>query len=80
MYANNKNNPELVAISFIGNIIVYGEMFDSTAGAEVLLKRLDISEGDTVSSVSVISPEFVYLFYACNIIGAISNLVDPSFL
>lgn len=77
IYENNKQHLHSIALMYWGNHISYQTLFDSIVGAKDLLSDLQISQGDIVSFVSVITPEMVYLFYACNMLGAVCNMIDP---
>lgn len=77
IYVRNKEYPDNIALTYYGKHISYGKLFRSIAGAEKVLKDLKINKGDVVTFISVITPEFVYLLYACNKLGAIVNLLDP---
>ncbi len=77
VYESNKNDLENTALTYFGKRISYGELFDSTASAMDMLKSFGVSKGDIVSVITVITPEFVYLLYACNMLGAVINIIDP---
>lgn len=77
VYENNKGHRDSTALTYWGNRISYGKLFDSVASAKDTLRMLGVSRGDVVSFISVVTPEFVYLFYACNMLGAVANMIDP---
>ena len=77
IYENNKQRLCSTALTYWGNYISYQTLFDSIVSAKDLLAKLHVSQGDIVSFVSVITPEMVYLFYACNMLGAVCNMIDP---
>lgn len=74
---NNEAYPNDVALSYFENDITFGELFDRirrTAGA---YRAIGVRAGDVVTICSVTTPEIVYTFYALDLIGAVSNMVDP---
>lgn len=74
---NNKDNLDSVAIEYFGNKITYKEMLKKIEETAKSLKKIGVEEGDIVTMAVPSTPEVVYLFYALNKIGAISNMVDP---
>lgn len=76
-YQNNKERKDACAIEYFGRNITYGEVFEGIQKTEAGLRRFGIKEGDIVSAIAVSVPEIIYLFYALNKIGAVSNWIDP---
>lgn len=73
----NYNNLSDEAISFLGKKYTYGELFDKVSEVEKSLLSFGVKKGDIVTIATPNSPENVFLFYAINKIGAISNFIDP---
>ncbi|MBO5621715.1 MAG: acyl--CoA ligase [Butyrivibrio sp.] len=72
-YERNKEFESRTALKYFGQTITYKELFaniDHTAG---MLTDLGVKKGDIVSTCMLSMPEAVYLIYAINKIGAISN-------
>lgn len=77
LWENNKNYLGNVALNYYGKKITFGELFQNIKKVARALWKLGIRKGDVVVLATVTIPETVYLFYALNLIGAVSNMVDP---
>lgn len=66
-----------IALDYFGKKITYKEVFENIEKVAKSLKQLGVKKGDIVTMAMPTSPETVYLFYALNRIGAISNCIDP---
>ncbi|NLD87290.1 MAG: acyl--CoA ligase [Clostridiales bacterium] len=69
--------PDVPAIRYFSrrfNSIEFIEKIDLFASA---LSQSGIKKGDYVSIISVMIPETIFMFYALNKIGAVSNMIDP---
>lgn len=77
IYNKMKNKQNYVALNYFGRKITYKEMFENIERVAKSLKANGIKKGDIVTMAMPTSPETVYLFYALNRIGAISNCIDP---
>jgi len=77
MASENTNNLNMPALNYFGRKITYGEMFENIEKATDAFVSLGIKSGDIVTGISVTTPEVVYIVYALNRIGAISNWLDP---
>lgn len=79
MYAflreNNKSNLEYTAMNYYGRKISFRVLLEKIDDVASALLSLDINKGDIVSLCALNIPEFVYLLYALNKIGAISNWI-----
>lgn len=69
--------PDIVAYDFMGSHVTY-----QTFAAQVLrcaraLKAIGIKEDDKVTICMPNAPQTVIMFYAVNVIGAISNMIHP---
>lgn len=77
LYLNNKDNINRNALNFFGKKITYKRLFDNIDYVADSLLQIGVRPGDIVTIAIANIPEAVYLFYAINKIGAISNIVDP---
>ncbi len=73
----NQDNYLEVALEYFGEEIKYYEMFNQIEIVSKSLCALGVKKGDFVTFCLPNIPEFVYLFYACNKIGAIASLIEP---
>lgn len=71
LYDNNKNNLDQIAIQFFGFKASYKQLFQKIDQVAKALTAYGIQKGDVVSTIIAGIPEFIYLFYATNKIGAI---------
>lgn len=76
MYENNKDHLEDIAFEYFGNKITYKELFKNIDRSAKALISLGVKKGDIVTISSITTPEIMYIFYALNKIGAVSNMVD----
>ena len=77
MHDLNKDYPNDIALEYLDIRVTYGELFqriDETARA---LIGLGVQPGDIVTIAMPNTPEFVYLAYAVNRVGAVMNNVHP---
>lgn len=77
IYNKMKNKQNYIALNYFGRKISYKELFKNIERVAKSLKANGVKKGDIVTMAMPTSPETVYLFYALNRIGAISNCVDP---
>ena len=74
---NNRDYPEDIAIQYLGRKIKYGELcrqIDRTAAA---FSALGVKPGEIVTVALPSIPEALYVVYALNKIGAVSNMIHP---
>lgn len=70
---------KLIAINYFENKISYEKLIKNIDDvAYGLVNKLNIKKGDRVAFCCVNSPEFIYLFYALNKIGAIPCMIYPT--
>ncbi len=79
MVINNIKNLNKNALNFYGIKITYGELLKNIDKIMKSLIALGVKKGDIVTLAMASTPEMVYLFYALNRIGAISNVIDPRY-
>ena len=79
MYAflreNNKGNLDCTAMNYYGRKISFRLLLEKIDAVACALRSLGINKGDIVSLCALNVPEFVYLLYALNKIGAVSNWI-----
>lgn len=76
LYENNKNNLDEIALVFEAKEITYGELFKNIDLYAQALMAHGYKKQDVIALPLPTTPESVYLFYAINKIGAVSNLID----
>lgn len=69
--------PNIYAISYYNNKITYKELIDKITECAKSLKTIGVKEGDIVSICMPNTPSALYMFYAVNLVGAISNMIHP---
>jgi len=57
--------------------ITYKDLFKNIIKTVDSLKKLGVKKGDVVTYASITTPELIYTMYACIIIGAIFDPIDP---
>lgn len=77
MFEGTKEYDDSIAIEYFGTKIKYKEMKKHILEYASALKRVGIEKGDFISICLPNIPELVYLKYAANVVGAVSNLIDP---
>ncbi len=75
LWENNKSNLEYTALNYFGRKITFRVLFEKIDVVASALRSLGIKKGDIVSLCALNIPEFVYLLYALNKIGAVSNWI-----
>ena len=69
--------PNYVAFDFMGKHTTYKQMMANIIECAKSLKALGVREGDRVTIALPNCPQGIYMFYAVNLIGAVSNMVHP---
>lgn len=77
LWESNKDYLDRAALSYYGRKITFKELFDNIKLVAAAFLSIGVKKGDVVIVSSVTTPETIYTFYALNLIGAISNMVDP---
>ena len=75
MMSRNRENLSDTAINYFGRKITYGQLDKEIGACAEALAGMGIGQGDVVSLNMLAMPEMVYLLYAVNRLGAVSNLV-----
>ena len=79
MVVNNNSNLDKNALNFYGIKITYEKLLKNIDKITRSLISLGVKKGNIVTLAMANTPEMVYLFYALNRIGAISNVIDPRY-
>lgn len=74
----NKDNLKRIALNYYGTNTTYKKFFERIDQVASALENLGIKEGNVVTVCMINSPETIYLMFALNKIGAISNMVYGS--
>ena len=77
MKAQNDKHANDIALDYLGVKISYEKLFEKIELFASALNSSGIASGDYVTIVLPNIPEIVYLFYACNRLGVVANLIDP---
>ena len=72
-----KKYPNYVAFDFMGKSTTYKDLRKNVEQCAKSLSMLGIRENDKVTIAMPNCPQAIYIFYAVNLIGAISNMVHP---
>lgn len=76
---SSKDRLNINAINYFGTKISYGTLIKNIDDvAYGLVNKLNIKKGDRVAFCCVNSPEFIYILYALNKIGAIPCMIYPT--
>ena len=75
----NKGHLAECALMYYNNHITYATLFVNVKKTAAALRAAGVAKGDILTAVSVMTPELIYLFYACDMVGATLNLVDPRY-
>lgn len=70
-------NENKTAINYFGKKVTYKELFENINVIANNLLSLGVREKDIVSICMPNTPEVIYLFYACNKIGAVCDMIHP---
>lgn len=77
MFERTENYDNTIAIEYFGIKISYKEMKEKIVEYAKSLNKFGVQKGDFVSICLPNIPEEVYLKYAVNMVGAVSNMIDP---
>ena len=69
--------PKYIALDFMGKSTTYQELVEQIHACARALKSIGIRAGDKVTICMPNCPQTVVMFYAVNLVGAISNMVHP---
>lgn len=72
-----KKYPNIVAYDFMGSHVTYQTFVAQVFRCAKALKAIGIKENDKVTICMPNAPQTVIMFYAVNVVGAISNMIHP---
>ena len=67
----------LIALNYFDHKITYKELFNNIDIVARGLREFGVKEGDVVTVCLPNMPEAIYIFYACNKIGAVCDIIHP---
>ncbi len=73
----DKEDYDYIALNYFDNKINYKTFFNYIDQSARALKQLGVKQGDIVSIMMPNTPEAIYVFYACNKIGAVADMIHP---
>lgn len=77
IYEKRKNELDHTAFIYFNNKIKMKTFFETVEKISKSLKEMGVKEGDIVSVALPNMPEAVYLLYALNRVGAVTDFIDP---
>lgn len=77
MMDSARENKSLIAINYFDNKISYKDLFNNIDITSRALREFGIKQGDVVTICLPNMPEAIYIFYACNKIGAVCDIIHP---
>lgn len=79
IYDNNKDYPNDIALMYYGRKITYEKLFQNVETAKRAFITAGVKRGDNVAFLMLSCPEMVYAILALNQLGAVANMVNPTF-
>ena len=73
LYECNKDYLSNTALNYFGRKITYKKLFENIDKVAAALQANGVKKGDIVSVCTLTAPETIYLLYAINKVGAVSN-------
>ncbi len=73
----NEKGYDRLAIEYFGNKQTYKELIDNIEKCAKSFASMGVKKGDVVTICMPTTPEMVYMLYALNKLGAVSNMIDP---
>lgn len=77
IYENNKDYPNELALKYMDIQVTFAEMWEHIEEVVKALNALGVREGEIITIAMPNTPEFVYLAYAINRVGAVMNIIHP---
>ena len=77
VYETNRNRKDSIALEYGDAQVRYGDFFDKVDERTEFYKSLGIKPDDCLVMSMLMSPEFIYDWYALGRLNAITNLIDP---
>lgn len=75
IWENNKDYLDDIALRYYGTKITYEKLFENIKKAATAFYSMGVRKADTVTIMSMHTPECIYSVYGLNYIGAIANMV-----
>ena len=69
--------PEYIAYEYYGTTVTYRAFYEKIRDTAKSLRAQGVRENDTVSICMPNTPEALMMFYAVNMIGAVSSMIHP---
>lgn len=78
IYEANKDRPDYIALEYMDmKKVTFAELWENIEIAAKGLTALGVKPGEIVTVAMPNTPEFVYLAYAINRVGAVLNIIHP---
>ena len=77
MHESDVIDDNLIALNYFEHKITYREMFLNIDLVARGLREFGVKDGDIVTICLPNMPEAIYIFYACNKIGAVADIIHP---
>lgn len=74
IWESNRTHLEDVALNYFGKKVTYKNLFENIRKVACAFTEMGVKEGDIVTLLLTNVPETIYVIYALNLLGAISNL------
>lgn len=71
------NDKDFFALNYFENRISYNDLFRNINVCARSLREFGVKQGDIVTICMPNMPEAIYVFYACNKIGAVADIIHP---
>ena len=72
-----KNYPNYDAYEYFGKKVTFTEFNEKIRRCAMALQKQGVTDADTVTILMPNTPEGIIMFYACNLVGAVANMVHP---
>ena len=69
--------PDYIAFDFMGRSTTYKKLVEQVEACARSLKTLGLREGDRVTIAMPNCPQAIFMFYAVNLVGGVSNMIHP---
>ncbi len=69
--------PDNVAFDFMGKSTTYRKLVEQVENCAKSLKTLGVRAGDRITIAMPNCPQAIFMFYAVNLVGGISNMIHP---
>lgn len=77
LFENSINHPNYVAYEYFGHKVTYRNFIRQIQECAKALKAIGVQEGEVITICTPNMPEAIIMFYAINMVGAISNIIHP---